>query len=80
MYKEAMPDRSKKRKFSIMDLLSILVVILLIYILYLLVGGNWTALTRLGSNSGGESPLDQIVGSLSAIGQGIGNAFSGMFR
>ena len=75
-----MPDRSKKRRFSIVDLILILSVIFLIYLFYLFLGGDWNILARLRSYSGGESVLDSILGNLSAIGQGIGNAFSGMFR
>jgi len=75
-----MPDRSKKRRFSIVDLMLVIGVIFLIYLLYLFLGGDWNILARLGSHSGGESVLDSILGNLSSIGQGIGNAFSGMFR
>ena len=78
--KEAMPDRSKKGRFSFIDLITILVVILLIYIIYLLLGGNWNILSRLGGGSGGGSFLESILGSLSALGEGIGNAFISVFR
>jgi len=75
-----MTDPGKKRKFSITDLILILLFIVLIYALYVLFGGDLMALTRPGTYTGGESPFDQLVGSLSAFGQGLRDAFRGMNR
>jgi hypothetical protein len=75
-----MKEPGKKRKFSIIDLILILLFIIMIFALYILFEGDFAALTRPGTYTAGESPFDQIVGSLSALGQGISNAFSGWMR
>jgi hypothetical protein len=75
-----MTGSGKKRKFTGIDLILIILFIIMIYALYILFGGDWTALTRFGGAAGVESPFDRFVGSLSAFGQGIQDAFSGMVR
>jgi hypothetical protein len=71
-----MPDPENKRKFSVIDLILIILLIIMIYALYILFGDDWSARTY----SGGESAFDRLVGSLSAFGQGIRDAFGGLVR
>ena len=73
-----MTDPGKKRKFTIIDLILVLLFIIMIFALYILFGGDWTNLTRFGDAVSVDSPFDRLVGSISAFGQGIRDAFSGI--
>jgi len=75
-----MTDPKIKRKFTVIDLILIILFIIMIYALYILFGGDQNALTSLGTYSGGESTFDRLVGSLSGLGQALRNMFSGMLR
>jgi hypothetical protein len=75
-----MTDPGKQRKFTVIDLILILLFIIMIYALYVLFGGDLTALIRPETYSVGESPFDKLVGSLSAFGQSLRESFGGIMR
>lgn len=75
-----MPDPGNSGKIGVFDLFVILVVLLLLFGLYLYTGGDLSGLTRPGAFSGSENPLDQMIGSLQAVGDGLQNMFKGMLR
>jgi hypothetical protein len=75
-----MGDPGQRRGCAVSDLLLVVLLVGLIYVVYRLLGGDPSSvLTRL-SSSGGGGPVEQITGSLRALGEGIGNAFSNMLR
>ena len=75
-----MTDPGNKRKFTIVDLILIILFFVLVFTLYILFGGDLLALTRPGTYTGNESLFDQFFGSLSAFGQGLRDSFGGMVR
>lgn len=66
----------KRRKFTIIDLLMILLAVILAWALVDLLGGHGFQF-NLGN---GSDPLGAIAESLSGLGEGIKNAFSGLLR
>jgi hypothetical protein len=75
-----MTDPGNKRKFTIIDLILIVLFIVLVFTLYILFGGDLLALTRPETYTGNESLFDQFVGSLSTLGQGLRDSLGGMIR
>jgi hypothetical protein len=73
-----MTGSGNKRKFTVIDLILIVLILVMVYALYVLVGGDLAAFTRPETYSGGESPFAKLVGSLSAFGQGLKDAFGGL--
>jgi hypothetical protein len=75
-----MSDPGQRRGCAASDILLVVLLVGLVYVVYRLLGGDLsTVMTRLGS-SGGEGPVEQVTGSLRALGEGIGDAFSNMLR
>jgi hypothetical protein len=75
-----MSDPGQRRGCAVSDILLVVLLVVLLYVGYRLLGGDpSTVMARLGS-AGGEGPVEQVTGSLRALGEGIGNAFSNMFR
>ncbi len=64
----------KKRKNWIADAILVILLISLGYVLYTLVGGNWTAITQLGS-AGDPGPFGQVAESVAAFGRGLRDVF-----
>jgi hypothetical protein len=71
-----MRNPKKRRKFTIIDLIMILLVVILVWILFDLLGGYGFQFS-LGSDT---DPLSAIAEALSGLGEGIKNAFSGLLR
>lgn len=75
-----MSDPGQRRGCVLSDILLVVLLVVLGYVVYRLLGGDLSnLLARLGV-SGGEGPLEQVTGGLRALGEGIGDAFSNMFR
>ncbi|MCK4975642.1 MAG: hypothetical protein KAS36_01770 [Anaerolineales bacterium] len=75
-----MSDPGQRRGCAVSDILLVVLLVGLVYVVYTLLGGDLSsALTRL-SNSGGAGPVEQVTGSMRALGESIGNAFSNMLR
>jgi hypothetical protein len=70
-----MKDPADRRKSSIVDVILILAIIILAYVLYTMLGGDWTAITRLGSSSSNTGFFERIGESLGAFGQGLKDIF-----
>ena len=76
-----MKDPQKRRKFSIIDLILIILLIIMGVALYRVTGGDLSRLSRLGElGSGSGGPLSGITESLSAFGEGLKNTFAGFLR
>lgn len=75
-----MKGPKRNRKFTFTDWIMVLLGILLIYMLYQMVSGHGYLLSGIGDPAGDSGPLGAIAESLSAFGQGLRNAFSGILR
>lgn len=74
-----MKDPWQNRRNTLTILFLVLLAVVLIYVIYNLLGGDWAALTR-QTGSGSENPLQSVVNSLRALGEGLTNIFANMFR
>jgi hypothetical protein len=71
-----MKNPKKRRKFTIIDLIMVLLAIILVWILLDFLGGHGFQFS-LGN---GSDPFGAIAETLSGLGEGIKNAFSGLLR
>jgi len=60
-----------------LSILFVIMAIVIVYYVYRVLGGDWSAVMSFGR--GGANPLDQFTDSLSGLGQGIVDSFSGFF-
>ncbi len=67
----------KNRKFTIIDLILILLAVISIWVLLEIIGGHSYHFIPSGN---GPSLLEGITRGLSSLGEGIKNAFSGLLR
>ena len=71
-----MRNPKKRRKFTIIDLIMILLVVILVWaLLDILIGHGF----QFGLGNGSD-PFGAIAEALSGLGEGIKNAFSGLLR
>ena len=75
-----MKNPQTRRKFTVVDLILILLLIIMVVSLYHVAGGNLLGLIHVDELSSGSSPLSVITRSLSAFGEGIKNMFAGFLR
>ena len=71
-----MRNPKKRRKFTIVDLIMILLAVILVWALLDLLGGHGF---QIGPGDGSD-PFGAIAEALSGLGEGIKNAFSGLLR
>ena len=75
-----MKNPQTRRKFTIIDLILILLLIIMALALYHVAGGNLLGLIHVNELSSGNSPLSIVTQSLYAFGEGIKNMFAGFLR
>jgi hypothetical protein len=69
-----MKEPGKRKRSWMVDGILILLVIILGYFLYSLVGGDWNAITQIGS-PGDPGPFGDVAGSMGAFGRGLNDMF-----